>query len=90
MFTKTSVALSVALVLGAASSALATPASKHVRHLRNPAAAAVAMIPPKEVRHSSNPAFDVYDPGGRYVGSDPDPFIRSQLRRDMCSYRPCD
>jgi hypothetical protein len=31
--------------------------------------------------HSTNPAYDVYD-GGQYVGSDPDPNIRQQLRRD--------
>jgi hypothetical protein len=29
--------------------------------------------------HSVNPAFDVYD--GRYISSDPDPFIRNELRR---------
>ena len=27
--------------------------------------------------------FDVYDTRGEYVGSDPDPFIRSQLLRDV-------
>jgi hypothetical protein len=31
--------------------------------------------------HSPNPAFDVYDTQGRYVGSDPDPFIRNELAR---------
>jgi hypothetical protein len=30
-------------------------------------------------RHSSNPAFDVYE-NGQYIGSDPDPNIRAQLR----------
>lgn len=30
--------------------------------------------------HSSNPAYDVYD--GRYISSDPDPFIRNELLRD--------
>jgi hypothetical protein len=29
--------------------------------------------------HSSNPAFDVYE-NGQYIGSDPDPNIRAQLR----------
>jgi hypothetical protein len=33
-------------------------------------------------RHSTNPAFDVYDTEGHYVGSDPDPLIRDELRRD--------
>jgi hypothetical protein len=31
--------------------------------------------------HSINPAYDVYD-SGQYVGSDPDPNVRLQLRRD--------
>jgi hypothetical protein len=31
--------------------------------------------------HSSNPAFDVYTMD-RYVGSDPDPFIRNDLARN--------
>jgi hypothetical protein len=29
--------------------------------------------------HSTNPAYDVYD--GRYISSDPDPFIRNDLLR---------
>jgi hypothetical protein len=32
--------------------------------------------------HSPNPAYDVYDNQGRYVGTDPDPFIRNELARD--------
>jgi len=32
-------------------------------------------------KHSSNPAYDVYV-NGKYVGSDPDPTIRSTLARD--------
>jgi hypothetical protein len=31
--------------------------------------------------HSVNPSYDVYQ-NGQYVGSDPDPSIRLQLRRD--------
>lgn len=34
------------------------------------------------VRPSANPRNDVYDIQGRYVGSDPDPLVRDQLRRD--------
>lgn len=33
-------------------------------------------------RHSDNPAYDVYR-GQRYVGSDPDPYIRWELWRDV-------
>jgi hypothetical protein len=31
--------------------------------------------------HSAHPNWDVYDDRGRYRGTDPDPFIRSQLER---------
>ena len=33
--------------------------------------------------YSSNPANDVFDVRGRYVGSDPDPTVRSMLQRDV-------
>jgi hypothetical protein len=33
--------------------------------------------------HSPNPTFDVYDTQDRYIGSDPDPFIRNDLARDQ-------
>ena len=33
-------------------------------------------------RRSTNSTFDVYDTRGRYVGSDPDPRIRSMLQHD--------
>jgi len=39
------------------------------------------VYPPDRHAWSSNPANDVYDIRGRYVGSDPDPFIRDQLAR---------
>ena len=82
MFIKTQMAVAVAIVLGSASAALAYAPSKHDRSMFDSTAAAWAMARSKQVRHSSNPAFDVYDTSGRYVGSDPDPFIRSQLARD--------
>jgi hypothetical protein len=87
MFTKTmltnaKIALSVAVVLGAGSAASANVSSKHVRETFAPAWSARAMVPSSQVRHSSNRAFDVHDTSGRYIGSDPDPFIRSQLARD--------
>jgi hypothetical protein len=34
------------------------------------------------VRPSANARNDVYDLQGRYIGSDPDPLVRDQLRRD--------
>ena len=43
--------------------------------------AAGAVAAPK--RYSTNPAHDVYDTTGKYVGSDPDPTIRSMLQRDV-------
>jgi len=39
------------------------------------------IYPPDNHAHSSNPANDVYDTRGRYVGSDPDPFIRDYMAR---------
>jgi hypothetical protein len=82
MLNKTQIALSVVMVLGAGSGASANVSSKHVRETFAPAWSARAMVPSSQVRHSSNRAFDVYDTSGRYIGSDPDPFIRSQLARD--------
>jgi hypothetical protein len=57
MFTKTIFAL--AIIIGAASGALA--ATKH---------------------QSVAPDHNVYDARGMYVGSDPDAYIRFELRRD--------
>ena len=37
---------------------------------------------PYGVRRSVNRAFDVYDDRGEYVGSDPDPQVRSMLAHD--------
>ena len=44
------------------------------------ASPALAQRAPEQHQHSSNPAYDVYV-DGQYVGSDPDPNIRLQLRR---------
>jgi hypothetical protein len=38
---------------------------------------------PNSRAHSARRSTDVYDTRGEYVGSDPDPFIRSQLLRDV-------
>ena len=43
------------------------------------ASPALAGRAPQHRQHSSNPAYDVYV-GGQYVGSDPDPNIRAQLK----------
>jgi hypothetical protein len=45
-----------------------------------PAASAAVYGQPSNHQHSSNPAFDIYV-NGEYIGSDPDPNIRAQLRR---------
>jgi len=82
MFSKTQMVLSVAVVLGTASAALADTGSRYGRFGFESAAMARAMVRSNETRHSSNRAFDVFDSSGRYLGSDPDPFIRSQLARD--------
>jgi hypothetical protein len=38
-----------------------------------------AVVQPTTRRHAPNAAQDVYAPDGQYVGSDPDPFIRSVM-----------
>jgi len=45
MFTNTQIALSIAIVLGTASAALAKAPSKYVEHTFGPAATARAMVP---------------------------------------------
>jgi hypothetical protein len=44
------------------------------------ASPALAQRAPEQRQRSPNPAYDVYV-DGQYVGSDPDPNIRAQLRR---------
>lgn len=39
------------------------------------------VYPPDNHAHSPNPANDVDDLRGRYIGADPDPFIRDSLAR---------
>jgi len=82
MSIKTQLVLTVVIVLGSASAGSAYASSRHDWPMFDSTAAARAMVGSKQVRHSSNPAFDVYDTSGHYIGSDPDPFIRSQLARD--------
>ena len=43
---------------------------------------AMAQSAPLRRAHSPNPGWDVYDSQGAYLGSDPDPRIRSELRRN--------
>jgi hypothetical protein len=45
--------------------------------------ASTVLAAPK--KHSTNPTHDVYDTRGWYVGSDPDPTVRSMLQRDVGS-----
>jgi opacity protein-like surface antigen len=72
-----------ALAAAVASSALAQTAPQY----QSPYAQAIGngrhayTYPPDNHAHSSNPANDVYDTRGRYVGSDPDPFIRDTMAR---------
>jgi len=72
-----------ALAAAVASSALAQTVPQYY----SPYAQAIGngrheyIYPPDNHAHSSNPANDVYDTRGRYVGSDPDPFIRDTMAR---------
>ena len=33
-------------------------------------------------QNSTNPAWEVYDSRGNFIGADPDPLVRMDLRRD--------
>ena len=67
-----------------AAPALAHPVHKHTRHagvVTQHEAAGQAFA--SAVRqHAPNPAWDVYSRSGKYIGSDPDPLIRGELRRE--------
>jgi hypothetical protein len=69
----------------ALSAALASPALAITHSYREQSAYVpnhgMYIYPPDNHPHSDNPAWDVYDTRGRYVGSDPDPFIRDMLAR---------
>jgi hypothetical protein len=82
MFNKTQIALSAVMVLSSATATMAYAPSKYHRSTFNSAAMARATAPSNQARHPSNRTFDVYDTSGHYIGTDPDPFIRSQLLRD--------
>jgi hypothetical protein len=73
----------VALAAALASPAVAQSANHHTvpgaRYAQNGQHGYV--YPSDNHAHSSNPANDVYDIRGRYIGSDPDPFIRDYLAR---------
>jgi hypothetical protein len=43
-------------------------------------AASTALAAPKTL--GTNPTYDVYSTNGQYLGSDPDPHVRSMLARD--------
>jgi len=65
---------------------VATPVLAQTRdrapHRARAAAPQAHVTQDQQQRRSTNPANDVYDVHGWYVGSDPDPTIRSQLAND--------
>ena len=74
---------SIAVAAAFASPALAQTAqqyhSPYARYVPN--GQHMYIYPPDNHAHSANPANDVYDTRGRYIGSDPDPFIRDSMAR---------
>jgi hypothetical protein len=79
MSTRVIFGLAVALTVALASPALAktTPHTDSSAYNRQLGAYEHWLTEP----HSVHPSWDVYDDRGRYHGTDPDPFIRSQLGR---------
>jgi hypothetical protein len=66
MFTKSAFAL--AIILATASGALAATKHPNITALQN--------------AYNSAVVTTVYNPAGAYVGTDPDPAVRFELRRD--------
>jgi hypothetical protein len=62
--------------------AISTPAFAQTARHHARADARAQYTAPDQRAHSPNPAYDVYDTTGRYVGSDPDPTIRTMLQND--------
>jgi len=69
----------IAIIAALASPAFAAP-KKHSRNANSREAYAQAQQRQTQ-RHSTNPNYDVHR-NGRYMGSDPDPFIRFNLHRE--------
>ena len=64
--------------------AIASPALAKSKKKRVPSPGITTVVPgagPYYTR-SPNPSWDVYGPGGRYVGSDPDPRVRIEMSND--------
>jgi Ni/Co efflux regulator RcnB len=72
----------VALVAVVATPALAQTRDRAPHRARPNVTQTYTTPDQQQQRHSANPSNDVYDIHGAYVGSDPDPTIRSQLASD--------
>lgn len=72
----------VALVAVVATPALAQTRDRTTPHRTRTTATQPYAAPEQDQRRSTSRANDVYDIHGQYVGSDPDPTIRSQLAND--------
>ena len=79
------VGLAVGLAVAIAPSAEAAKSSKHKKRVAGPASYSMQARHPTVVRswgHSFVPAGPLYN-GPDYLGTDPDPNIRSQILRDL-------
>jgi len=72
----------VALVALAAAPALAQQTQTRAPHRERTVAPQAYTAQDQQQRRSNSRSNDVYDIHGNYVGSDPDPTIRSQLAND--------
>jgi Ni/Co efflux regulator RcnB len=74
----------VALIAAVATPALAQTRDRtpHRARVTVPQTYTTTQDQQQQQRRSANPANDVYDIHGQYIGSDPDPTIRSQLAND--------
>ena len=76
---KTMLIAAVALVSVIGSPVMAQEMFQQSKLVVHPEAAQPPIQSRGPVRHSSNPRNDVYDTTGNYVGSDPDPQVRTLL-----------
>jgi hypothetical protein len=76
--------LTVKLLAGVIAFAFIVPAQAETvrKHKKNAGVHAMAQAPVKYRGTNKFPAGPIYD-GRTYLGDDPDPFIRSQIARDV-------
>ena len=78
----------VLLLAIAAIFAITSPALAATKKRVPPGVYGSAVVPNARIeRPLRDPSWDVYGPGGRYLGSDPDPRVRLEMSKDAWEAR---